>query len=131
MIDPTTIFTDPRWRYYRTERTAPHGVFMAHDDGGKAAVLPLRRSRPESDAAISVSALTHLADAVRDGRLVRAFIALTHNRTVLAHVSVQELVARIGDAEPRDGIYGAYHWVDASLQLVPNRRGVIDDEEPF
>jgi hypothetical protein len=131
MIDPTTIFTDPRWRYYRTERTAPHGVFMAHDGGGKQVVLPLRRSRPEGDAAISVSALNHVANAVRDGRQVQATIALTHNRTVLAHASVQELVARIGDAEPRDGIYGPYHWVDASLKLVTNRRGAIDEKEPF
>jgi len=131
MIDPTTIFRDPRWRYYRTERTAPHGVFVAHDDDGKQVVLPLRRSRPEGDAAISVAALNHVANAVRDGRLVQASIAFTHNRTVLAHASVQEIVARIGDAEPRDGIYGPYHWLDASLKLVPNRRGLIDDEEPF
>jgi len=131
MIDPTTIFTNPKWRYYRTERTAPHGVFMAHDGDGKQVVVPLRRSRPESDAAISVSALTHVANAVRDGRLVQADIALTHNRTVLAHASVQEIVARIGDAEPRDGIYGPYHWLDGALKPVANFRSAVNEEEPF
>src|SRR5262249_12016527 len=131
MTDPTTIFTDSRWRYYRTESVAPHGVFMTVDGDGKVVVLPLRRRRPKADAATPASAPDHVVAGLRDGRLARAYIAFTHNRTVLAHATVQEMVTRIGNAEPRDGIYGPYHRLDASLQLVTNRRGVIDDEEPF
>jgi hypothetical protein len=131
MIDLTNLFQDQRWRRYRTERTSPHALYVATINGGKVAVIVVRRTRSDGDWALSATALDYVAEGVRDGRLASAHIVLANKWTVAEHAEVTEVRARIGDTEPNDGPWGPYFWLDGGLKPVADYRSAVDDDEPF
>jgi len=131
MADLSDLFRSLRWRHYRIEQTSPHALYVTHTDGGKVAVLVLRRGRPEGDWALSATALDYIAKGLRDGRLVQAFIVAADRWTVIASATVTEVLARIGDTKPNDGVWGPYFWLDGTLKPVADYRATVDETEPW
>jgi hypothetical protein len=129
ILGPATIFKDARWRRYpRNRHVSPHGLYVAGADGTKSAALILRRTRADGDWALSQSALTYLADALREGRIVQGFVVMAERWNVVAHATVREVVASIGDTEPRDGDWGLYFWLDTAFKPVTR---LVDETKPF
>jgi hypothetical protein len=125
------LFRDPRFQRFRSEKAAPHAVYVAEINGGKVAALVLRRNRSDGDWALSRSALQYFSEALRDERIAEGHIVLADKWAVSAHASVEKVVAQIGDAEPNDGPWGAYWWLSSALKPVTDYRKRIDDSEPF
>jgi hypothetical protein len=133
MIDFQSIFRDPRWQRVRFKGTAPHSLFVGYNDDGKVAVLVALRTRANGDWTLSKAALTFMAEAEREGRLVQAHIVLVDNAwNVVVAARASEVQARIGNTAPSVGPLGDYYWLDAALKPVADfRTGTDDDKVPF
>jgi hypothetical protein len=108
----------------------PHWLYVFVTAEGKIAVLVLWRARPNSDWALSDSALQYFANAVREGRVAEGDIALTEGWRVLHHLPVLQVVANIGSTEPLLGRFGPYHWLDQDLRPVA-RAGAVSEDDPL
>jgi hypothetical protein len=124
--NPTNIFVDRGWRIRSPKATSPHPVAMHESADGKAVALMLQRQRSSGDVSCNRSALDYVATALREGRIYAAWVVRVHQREVLAHRELIEVVKALRDVTPRDGIYGAYDWLDAETLLPVNANN--DDE---
>jgi hypothetical protein len=132
MIDLQAIFRDPRWRLYRLEITAPHRMYVRKSDEGKIAALVVLRTRADGDWPLGRRALTYVADAECDRRIVEGYILLVDNKwNVVAFERACEVVKRIGNAPPTTGPWGEFYWIDATFKPTTGYRGTNDDEVPF
>jgi hypothetical protein len=117
--DLSKIFT---WTSYYSEKTQPHDV---RKDGTVAVIVQRRgQSRANADFAINVSLLNSAAAAVRDGKLTQAYVVQVEGLTVLRSADVETVIKNIGTAEPRDGMFGPYHWLNANFMPVGFSRSV-------
>lgn len=129
-MDLTDLFRDAAWRCYRPPACVPHWLYLRVNTEGKEAVLVLWRARPNSDWAMSDSALQYFANGVRDGRLAAGEVAQSEGWRVLRQLPVLQVVANIGNTEPLIGRYGAFYWLNEEFKPV-GRAGAVSDEEPF
>jgi hypothetical protein len=123
--DLSNIFS---WRSYRGEITRPHDV--RKDPTGTIGVILQRQGRLYGDWALNANLLNAAVAAVREGRLASAYVAQVEGQRVLRFADVETVVKNIGAAEPRDGEFGPYHWLDTNFMPV-GFNGSVSNEGPF
>jgi hypothetical protein len=110
------------WPAYRSAATGPHEVRKSPD--GKAVIIQ-RRGR-DGDWPINLNALNGAVAAVSDGRLKVAYVAQVEWQKVLGWADVNTVAANVAGVPPRDGPWGAYHWLNADFKPVRFNGGVND-----
>ena len=108
-------------------KSGPHEIHKFAADN--VAVIVQRRGR-DGDWPLNLNTLNAAVAALRDGRLVAAYVVQAEGRKVLRSADVDTVVNNLGAAEPRDGPWGLYHWL--TVDFMParfNRR--LSDEVPF
>jgi hypothetical protein len=91
-----------------------------HCAGECSGALEVRRGRL-GDFAIGVKGLEYIRTALASGRITKALVVLTGDRSeVIASAELGQVLAAIGDASPIFGTngYSPYYWVTERFDLV-------------